>query len=479
MRRSAKLWIARMVPRNLARALAGAMARLFKEQHGASATVVAIALPGLLGFAALGAETGVWFTIKLQNQSAADAAALAAAYGVIAGDGNDQLVAAAEEAAARNGYRGRLPIITYPYSDAAFSDAIAVTLSQSEGALLAAPFIPGVTLMTKAVATVAVFGNPCLLALGTAVAGITVEDAGHLAAPDCPAVANSISRNAIGLRSGTSSITAATLFTAGQLSLAGDPIDPAAAPPQLTLAALARVGAPPVADPYSGTLTHAFLVAGMPGAGTCKAKNTDHVRIYEGDCVVAGTALTRSRIGLSPGTQVTGPWTIVGGQSVDLAPGTYWVTGGDLTIQAGGVLKCSSCDNVSGLGVTIIMTVGADKVGTVTSVADASLALNAPRAGRFAGLVVVQDSNGLPEGSTYTSRYSTIQASPGATLNGLVYFPNSTLTFTGNPAATGPECLLLVVDSAIIEGASGLSTSGCASGGLAPLPKVFDAVLIE
>jgi len=56
--------------RCIARSLFTAIARIPPEQRGASATFVAIALPGLIGFGALGAETGVWFTIKLQNQSA-------------------------------------------------------------------------------------------------------------------------------------------------------------------------------------------------------------------------------------------------------------------------------------------------------------------------------------------------------------------------------------------------------------------------
>jgi len=55
------------------------------DQRGASATLLALALPCLIGFAALGVETGVWLTIKLQNQSAADAATISAAYEVIAG----------------------------------------------------------------------------------------------------------------------------------------------------------------------------------------------------------------------------------------------------------------------------------------------------------------------------------------------------------------------------------------------------------
>ena len=65
--------------------LSGAIARIFHDNSGASAALVAIALPALIGFGALGAETGVWFTIKLQNQSAADAAAISAAYEIIAG----------------------------------------------------------------------------------------------------------------------------------------------------------------------------------------------------------------------------------------------------------------------------------------------------------------------------------------------------------------------------------------------------------
>ena len=58
---------------------------------------------------ALGVESGIWFAVKLQNQSAADSAAISAAYQVIAGktDVIGELTAAAGEAARRNGYKGR------------------------------------------------------------------------------------------------------------------------------------------------------------------------------------------------------------------------------------------------------------------------------------------------------------------------------------------------------------------------------------
>src|SRR5215813_4338653 len=95
---------------NSERSLLGAIGRIFRDHSGASATILAIALPGLIGFGALGAETGVWFTLKLQNQSAADAAALSAAHQVISGKTNvaSELTPAANEAAARNGFKGSI-----------------------------------------------------------------------------------------------------------------------------------------------------------------------------------------------------------------------------------------------------------------------------------------------------------------------------------------------------------------------------------
>ena len=87
-----------------------AVARILQDQRGVSAMIVAIALPALVGFGALGAETGLWFTIKLHNQSAADAAAISAAYEVIAGktDVASDLSPAAGEAATDLGCDGNV-----------------------------------------------------------------------------------------------------------------------------------------------------------------------------------------------------------------------------------------------------------------------------------------------------------------------------------------------------------------------------------
>ncbi len=466
---------------SIGRSLLGAIARIFSEQQGASATFVAIALPGLIGFGALGAETGVWFTIKRQNQSAADAAAVSAAYEVIAGrtDPISELIPAASAAAARNGFKENAPTVTYPYSDSIAASGVAVTLQQTHGALLAAMFLPGVTIASKAVAVIEVLDNPCVLALGTSGTAVEVTDSTRLDMPGCSVAANSTSQSAINLHSGTSSIAAETLVTAGEVTFQGSPIDPAAPPPEFALASPAMIGGPAVADPYTATLTHAFLIGGMPTAVKCGSKTAARVRIYGGNCVVAGTSLTHTRIQLSAGTQISGPWTISAGHSVDLAPGTYWVTG-NLTVQSTGVLKCSLCNNVKGTGVTVILVAQSGEIGSLSMASNATIALNAPSTGRFSGLLLAQDANGLPAGTTYSSSSSTIAGAPGgAVLNGLVYFPNSSITFLGNPSATGPRCLLLVVKTLTVSGTSSLDTGGCASAGLADLPSVYTVALAE
>ena len=107
------------------------------------------------------------------------------------------------------------------------------------------------------------------------------------------------------------------------------------------------------------------------------------------------------------------------------------------------------------------------------------LGLNAPHSGQFAGLVIVQDSNELPSGTTYTSSHSTIGGKMGGSLNGLVYFPNSSLTFHANPSAAGPKCLLLVSSSVKIDATSSLETAGCTAAGLANLPMLSRVALAE
>lgn len=427
------------------------LVRMLRDKSGASATVVAIALPGLIGFGALGAETGVWFTIKLQNQSAADAAAVAIAWEVLAGktDVAGELTSAATEATTQNGYNGTTPAIVYPYTDTIVANAAAVTLQQTQGALLAAMFLRGVTITTKAVAVIERLDNACVLALGTGGTDVAIAASTRLNMPDCAAVANSTGANAMALQDSTSSITAATVVAAGEISLQGSPIDPGAPPPQLTLTSRAMIGAPSVSDPYGTMITHTFLTAGIPAAATEPHSWNSAKTIYPG----------LYDKGMSFGSNAV----------VTLTSGVYYVTNGDFSVAPSA--------KVTGHGVTIILTTTNTTGGTVGNVnisAGSGVTLEAPNTGAFSGLLFLQDPLAVSSGGTTPNNL--LGGGSIMALTGLLYFPKTSVDFAGNPSAT---CTSLVASWLEIIGDSSFASSGCVSSGVTVLPAVNTVALAE
>src|ERR1700719_4751089 len=61
---------------------------LARDTRGATLALVAAAISALIGFTGLGVETGLWYAMKRQNQSAADVAALSGAFELLAGQSN-------------------------------------------------------------------------------------------------------------------------------------------------------------------------------------------------------------------------------------------------------------------------------------------------------------------------------------------------------------------------------------------------------
>ena len=136
---------------------------------------------------------------------------------------------------------------------------------------------------------------------------------------------------------------------------------------------------------------------------------------------------------------------------------------------------------------TIVLTAppGGGTVGTMSLASNANLNLNAPAASScsncpFAGMVLIQDSNGLPA-ADHLPNPDTVsaQANSTETLSGLVYFPQADVTFQGGPSATGPQCLVLVTNTLSMQGNPGFATSGCGSLGLNKLPIVKTVYLAQ
>jgi hypothetical protein len=339
------------------------------------------------------------------------------------------------------------------------ANAVEVILAQQQNALFASLSLANVTINTRAVAAILTSDQACVLALSTVGADITSQGNPTINMPDCAVAAASSNSQAVAL-GGSSSLIASAVVTPGGCSGCGS----------------VPVVNAPVTDPYVTKLTHTFLTTGMPTSVPCTFTGSIYAAPSTG-CVIAGSSLP------NPGSyNLSGPMQISGGLdiqngTVNLSPGTYWISDGDLVLENGSpaTLACPTC-TPGGAGVTIILTAGSGgKVGTLTLGSQASLNLNAPSTGTFAGLAIIQDSNGLPSGTIYTSSPDAVKAQAGAmeTLNGLVYFPNATMDFYGTPSG-GNTCLVLVASTLNFAGNPTLSSTGCSSSGLTlPAPIVL------
>src|SRR3984893_52546 len=497
--------------------------RLVRDTRGVTIVLVALALSALIGFAALGVETGLWYVIKRQNQSAADVAALSGAFELLAGQSNglsaDTIYPAICNLAKRDAARNNFTFnsFSWPFTTQACTnpssgqmcantppvlgcpgvlgnnDAVEVILSQQQTSFLASLSLPSVTIATRAVAAIRVLNNLCILALGTSGTDVLEQGnpsiclaptSGGVCTPPgtCSIAANSNSASAIAL-GGNSSITAYTIVTPGGITTGGSS--------RTFLVSPAQVGVPAVPDPYqpptcsSSTpplcLTHAFLTTGMPTLPP-GLPCTKTVTIWSGNCVLTATPSVGDT--LSDTTQISGGLSF-GGGAIHLKPGTYWVADGDLTLQSGSgaTLDCPT-STPGGAGVTIILTTAKSSggtIGTLTLGSNANLNLNSPSSGTFAGLVLIQDSdsNGWPPGTTMPLTASNAQANATETLNGLVYFPKTDMTFQGGPAAGSARCLVLVVKTVTLRGTPSFSDSGCTSAGLTTRPTVKTVALAE
>ena len=85
----------------------------------------------------------------------------------------------------------------------------------------------------------------------------------------------------------------------------------------------------------------------------------------------------------------------------------------------------------------------------------------------------------MPPGTTYTSTTSNAQANATESLNGLVYFPNTAMTFQGTPAAGSAACLVVVVNTLTLQGNPQLNDLGCTNAGLTNLPTPKTVALTE
>jgi len=493
-------------------------AGFLRDRRGVVGVALAVLLPVLVGFAGIGIEVGLWFAIQRQNQSAADAAAISAGLEYAAeiqrGVATDPAAAAAAATTAANcnlfstSTSSSNAVCPLPsstsntialYSCFGFTVGGSCNTSSSNGAPLNAvqvvltqplnttfanfvtaiwgPNINTVNVRTTAIATfpqtssaLPLTTSACILALAPSADSAVLVNTGAVQNLNCWVASDSTSASSLNCNNCT--IAGPTNVVGGDAVSNNGHLNGL---PNRTYASA-------IADPYGATLTHAFLTAGMPKTPCSPPSITGPVGALTytypptGNCVISNlpNLPPGSNIVLSAGTQIANGLSLTGPATMNLSPGTYWITDGNLGLNglAGNItLACPTC-SPGGAGVTMIFTQGAaGTIGTVSEIGNVTTILNAPGAGAFAGLLMVQDTLA---GASYLSGGTIGNA---GSLGGLIYFPSTNLSFVGNIQTDTSNCLVTVANILNLTGTIGLNDAGCATAGLTTVPTVLSVFL--
>ena len=416
--------------------------RFAAGDHGATAVVLAVAFPVLIGGMALGAEVGYWFLGQRELQAAADVAAHAAGVKKRSGGDADAMRTAAVDVASSSGFEAAtdtLELYAPPQSGAyaGDSDSVEVLLTRQQPRYFTLIYETGpVSLDARAVAEVQNGSTACLLALSSSAGGaVTVSGSTQVDFQGCDVASNSLAPDAFLMNSGASVLTTGCINTVGgTVTTAGLTLTDCSQPNE---------GAPPAADPYAD-------VPEPELTGTCQSgnvgSNNSPTTVSPTESHASGATAMRFCSGLSVSGDVT------------FEPGLYIVEGGDFRANANASL--------SGDGVTFFLGDGVNTHFNGT----ADINFSAPTSGPYSGLLLFGSR-------TATIASHTMNGTASSALDGAVYAPASHLDFSGNFSWNG-GCTQLVASTVHFTGNSELEVN-CQAAGTRPIKVRQEVRLVE
>jgi Flp pilus assembly protein TadG len=169
--------------------------------RGNVALMFALMLPLVIGGAAFGVETTIWYLARLKLQDQADAAAYAGVLDRKAGSTGSAVTAAATKGATQNGFvaaNGSIAVNSPPASGSGGPNAVEVILTANQPRYFTALFTSNpIVLRARAVATYTVGGLACILALDPSASGAAhFSGSSSLTLNGCSVMANSASASA-------------------------------------------------------------------------------------------------------------------------------------------------------------------------------------------------------------------------------------------------------------------------------------------
>jgi Putative Flp pilus-assembly TadE/G-like len=416
------------------------LASFGRDRAGSIVTMFAVMLPVLVGAVGLGVESGQWYANKRGLQTAADAAAISGAFERAHGNPS-QVTASALRDATRNGFVNTLPntiVVRNPPTtgpNAGEQSAVEVILESHPTLLLTSIALQDLTVSVRSVAQVQVTGTACVLALDPSV-GSAISNSGNptVNMAGCVLAANSDNASAINI-TGSSDLTADSLYTVGDYAVGGSATINLARDPLVHRFALD--------DPYAD-------VDIPPSA-------------LSGGCMV-NNASYNSPVTLNPGVYCNGI-SFGAHAHVHLNPGTYYIDAGDFRVNAGAVVTCNCSGSYDGVTFVLTSSGAASQIGTVTINGGADITLNAPPdpSSTFAGILFYQDRR-APAGAT-----DKFNGGANQSLTGAIYFPNQTIEYAGNNSSSAATCTQIIGNQVVFTGNATINNTGCPGAGVQPL----------
>jgi Flp pilus assembly protein TadG len=378
---------------------------LLRSERGNVLIIGATALPILMGSAAFAVDTIQISIYKRQLQRAADSGAIAGAYALSQGRTPGTAVT------------NDLTKNTYPTLSQAAQVATGARLGYNQTVrvqLTSARTLPFMaifsstpsTITADATAALVEDGTFCMISLynGTQT-GIDVNGGANVTL-GCGMKTNSRSDDAV-TAGGSSLVTASPIAAVGGVDGADN-----------------NFVQPTKLQPYSAP--EADPLAHLPDPPA------------QSGCVAAGMEPNDPVLALSPGCYSS--LDIKG--TATLAPGTYYVTGDiDFGSQA----------NVSGTGVTIVMTGPNGQAGDLKINAQAVLNLSSPSSGTYKGVLFYRDRRA-------SNIEIKINGGAESNLTGALYFPTSDITYAGH-AGMNVTCLQMVGQILKFRGSASITNS--------------------
>jgi hypothetical protein len=365
---------------------------LFSSERGNVLVVGAAVMPLLIGSAAFAIDTiqlSVW---KRQLQRAADSSAIAGAYALAVEDDT-------HDAIHRDLDKNHFPVLSQeegiavePWGD--FNQTVRVVLTATRTPPLMSVFTDSpATLVAAARAALVQDGTFCMVSLydGTD-AGIDANGGADVTL-GCGMKSNCTGTSCV-TSGGNSSITASPIASVG--GLRGDS---------------QNFVQPTKLQPYSAVQADPFAYLADP--------------VVPPSC--SSEALTVDNVPTTSGTYCFSAIDVKPSDVLNLPPdSTFIVNGGDIDFQG----------NVSGTGVTFVMTGTNGQAGDLKINSQAELDLSSPGSGDYKGVLFYRDRRA-------SNIEIKINGGADSKLTGALYFPSSDITFAGN-AGMDVKCLQMV-----------------------------------